>query len=360
MEQSGWIAKAASIERAMGSYIDKGQVNGDLLIAKDGEAVLRMTCGWADRLRQRKLTADTMFNVASVGKTITAAAVLLLVQRGRLALDETIGRWFPDLPYKGVTVRHLLSHTSGIPNYIPFVRRGKLGPMELTEPQLGNAELLDRIVQAQPEGDFAPGTGSNYSNTGYLLLAMLIERVTGRSFHDYLDSEILRPFGFSRLTECRHSDRVERIPDFAVGYYIGENGQPELPYRSPDMAFVYCLDTVQGDGNFHSSAPELLRWDRLLKTEKLLSRPILEEAYRPVRLPDGTRAENGLCWFVSESRDYGVKAEHSGYWPGYSAEFVRYLDADVTVIFMSNEEREGSYIYRKQMMQEIENICFAS
>lgn len=353
-----WTEKGERIRRLFEACAEQGWFNGRLLVAKDGEPIADVTAGWADRYRRRRLTADTMFNVASVGKTFTAAAVLLLVQEGRLRLDEPIDRWFPELPWRGAAIRQLLAHTSGIPNYIPLVRKGLIETPKGRTVQADNAGLLRNICEAQPEPDFPPGERNCYSNTGYMLLAMLIEKVADVPFHDFLERRIFRPCGFARLTECRHSDRAERLADYAVGHWIWEDGEAVPPHTVPGWEFVWYLDAIQGDGNVHASAAELLRWDRVLRTEELLGRAALGEAYRPARLNDGSSARNGLGWFVADDSRRGRKVSHAGYWPGYSAEFDRWLDRDIVVIYMSNEEREGSHELRNRMMRETERILF--
>lgn len=355
MAQSPWNAKRKKIHQIFARYVDDRMFSGNVLVAKDGEVIFRGSAGFADRPRRRKLTEHSMFNIASVGKTMTAAAILLAVQRGRIKLDQTLERWFPELPYRHVTVRQLLSHTSGIPNYIAMVRRGELGDQWEPDEQPDSRQLLAAVSRLRPTLDFIPGAKNEYSNTGYLVLSLLIERLFDVSFHDFLEQELFRPFGFKRLTECHLPDRAALFSDYAIGYYL-EHETATLPHLMPGMSFVFQLDLIQGDGNFHSSTDELLRWDRLLRSGDLVSLSLLEEAYTPVRLNDGTYSNYGLGWFVKHDAGYGLKVEHSGYWPGYHAEFIRYLNEDMTIILLSNEEYPNSYKAISRMAAEFEAV----
>ena len=292
MYQTNWSHKSRKLERVFAKYTRDQLYNGSLLVAKDGEPIVREAAGFADRKRQFRLTDQTMFNIASVGKTMTAAAILLAVQHGWLELDQPMDRWFPDLPYRNATVRQLLAHTSGIPNYIALVRKGKLGMEWGIQEQIESQALLHQVCEVQPTFDYLPGDNNEYSNTGYVLLSMLIERVSGRCFYDFVEEEMFRPFGFKRLTECHLPIELHCFPDYAIGYYRKDE-QVILPHLLPNKSFVFALDNIQGDGNFHSSMDELLRWDRLLRSGQLLSASLLEEAYRPMRLNDGTYGRMG-------------------------------------------------------------------
>lgn len=347
------------LEQLFASYYEKGQFNGNVLLADHGQPVYIGAFGCADRKTGRRLTEHSMFNTASVSKTFTSAAVLLLCQRGLLRLDQPIEPWFPELPYRGVTVRQLLGHTSGIPNYIRPVRTGQFGERWSRARLAGNTDLIEELARLQPQPDFAPDADNAYSNTAYLLLALLIERLADCPFGVFLDRHIFGPFGLQRTQENHDPDRAAYIADYAVGFMLNEEGRYVLPHELSGMEFCYYLDALQGDGNVHSTVHDLLRWDRVLCSGQLLPQTVLDEAYEPVMPASGTPGENGLGWFVSQHPSRGRCVGHSGYWPGYGAVFDRYIDADKTVIMLCNEEYDDCYKLREQMMEEAVELLFS-
>lgn len=357
MRRNG-IDREANLSRLFATLHEAGKFNGSVLVADENAVIYEGIWGVADRATGRPITAETMFNSASVSKTFTSAAVLLLKERGLLTLDDDIGRWFPELPYRGVTVRHLLGHTSGIPNYIRPVRTGLLDGCWSREKRATNREMVERIVGLYPQAEFAPGDRNEYSNTAYLLLASLTERTADCTWADYLEANLFKPLGLNRTAENHDAERAAKLPDYAVGYYREEDGRYVPPHRLPDMEFCFYLDELQGDGNVHTTTRDLLRWDRALRSGELLPASALEEAYTPVVTRLEGVAGNGLGWFVREVPSRGRLVEHSGYWPGYSAEFRRYLDGGLTIVLLCNEEYEGSYKERERFMAEIESIAF--
>lgn len=344
------------LEQLFNRQAEAGMFNGNVLIAEQGDVLFSGVYGCADRGTGRMLTKQSMFNVASVGKTFTAAAALLLCQQGKLSLDAEVGQWFPQLPYKPATVRHLLAHASGIPNYIRPVRLGQFGDYWHMGRLATNEEMIGRISALLPESEFAPGEGNSYSNTGYLMLAIIIEHAAQMEFGAFLQKQLFAPCGLAQTVENHDVHRSRYLSDYAIGYTRTEDGNYWLPHEEPDMEFSYYLDELRGDGNLHTTMQDLLQWDRVLRSGELLPRHMLEEAYTAYKLPSGEPAPNGLGWFVSATASGGRIVEHSGYWPGYRAVFQRYLDADRTIIMLSNEEFDGAYQEREQLTQAAQAI----
>ncbi len=349
----------AEVERLFADAHDQGKFNGVIVLAIEGQPVYTGVFGHADRSTGRKLTNNTAFNVASVAKTFISAAVLKLSERNMLKLDQPIAGWFPELPYTGVTLRHLLAHTSGIPNYIRPVRLGELGERWTMERRATNAEMIAEIARLYPQTEFAPGSANAYSNTGYLILGDLIRTVSGQPLERFMDELIFKPHGLSRTCMSHDVHRAERIDDYAIGRMQDDDGDYQLPHVIPGMGFCYTLDELQGDGNVHTNASDLLKWDQLLYSDKLLPQELLAEAHTPVVMSSGEAAPNGLGWFVRDCAGHGRCIEHSGYWPGYAAEFRRYIDAGRTLIMLTNEEFDSSHRVRSELADASEQRLLA-
>jgi len=348
--------RVKQLEQLFARQAEAGLFNGEVLVAETGQILFSGLYGYADRRTGRKLTEETMFNVASVAKTFISAAVLLLCEQKKLSLNTPLERWFPQLPYKPATVRQLLSHTAGIPNYIRPVRLGDFGNYWNMKKLASSEDMIQQISKLLPASEFSPGENNSYSNTGYLMLALIIEQTAQMELGAYLLKNVFEPCGLTHTLENHDVHRADYLPNYAIGYYRDVEGRYWLPHEENEMEFSYYLDALRGDGNVHTTALDLLKWDQALKNGKLLPRHVLEEAYTPVKLASGELAPNGLGWFVSHTASSGRMVEHSGYWPGYRAVFQRFLDTDRTVIILSNEEYDGAYEQRDQLTLSLHKL----
>jgi CubicO group peptidase (beta-lactamase class C family) len=262
-----------------------------------------------------------VYELASVTKPFTATAMMLLVEDGALRLDDPITDFFPEAPssWNGISIRHLLSHTSGIPDYFN-VEAFQLGDDFAWRLDFTHEEFL-RVVREAPL-DFAPGTSTAYSNTGYSLLGILIERVTDRRYEDVLARRIFEPLG---MTSTRRNSRTEIIPGRAAGYVHGGEALQNAPYTSMTWAFA--------EGGLVSSARDLARWDQALTDGEILSPQRLEEMWNP---PGDELPAIGLGWTRNTS-PAGIMVGHSGGKPGFATYHARFLDLGTSVILLANQ-----------------------
>ncbi|NJO33974.1 MAG: beta-lactamase family protein [Rhodospirillales bacterium] len=282
-----------------------GVFNGSVLIAKEGRILLEGHCGFADTEGQVPLGESASFSLASVSKPFTGLAIMLLVHRARLGLDDVLARHIPELAdYPGVTVRHLLHHTSGLPDHMWLADRYWDPGVTLT-----TADMIGLFVTHRPPARFAPGDRFEYSNTGYVLLSEIIARASGRPFVDFMAEEIFAPLGMNdsaayNLTcpvctlQCRATGMRRRFGCF------GRRVASDMNY----------LDGVFGDGGIHASARDLLRWDAALREGTLIPTDAYEQAYTSGRLNNGTAIDYGFGW---EIRPRHV-VEHLGEWEGFA------------------------------------------
>lgn len=323
--------------------------SGSVLIAEGGKTLYQQAFGLADINHKKKLNTHTVFELASVSKQFTATAILQLAEQQKLSLDDSLGKFFPQLPYQGVTIKQLLNHTGGEPDYFDVVEKY----WDKTK-IIDNKTLITLLSQYPPKADFAPGTDWAYSNTGYMLLASIIEKVSGLDYGIYLKKNIFDPLGMQHSFVYTRRYTPRKINNYALGYEYNDSLQRwELPDSLRQTKFVYYMDGVVGDGCVNSNTEDLLKWDRALYTEQVLSKKWLQQAFTPTVLPNGKQINYGFGWSLYENAVYGKVVNHSGGWPGYMTWFFRYIDKDKTVIILCNK-----MLPLKGLTNAVEHILF--
>jgi CubicO group peptidase (beta-lactamase class C family) len=303
---------------------EKGEMDGQhipglaLLVARDGKIVRAQGFGFANLEHLVVVKPETIFQSGSVGKQFTATAVMMLVEEGKIGLDDSITKYFPDAPdaWKPVTVRYLLSHTGGFTDYPKDFDFRK----DYTE-----ADLL-RVVAAIPLA-FAPGAKWKYSNLGYLTLGLLIHRVTGKFYGDVLEERIFQPLG---MQTTRIMSEADIIPNRAAGYRMVKGQVKNQEWVSPTL-------NTTADGSLYFTILDLAKWDAALYTEKLLKRPSLEQMWTPVKLNDGqpNSGHYGFGWEITNPHGHRLIG-HEGSWQGFETQISRYIDDKLTVIVLTN------------------------
>ena len=339
--------KKIKMEQLAREAHEKGGFNGAWLYAERGEIVSKGALGFRDPENTLPITEDTIFQLASVSKTFTAAAVMLLVRKGLLGLEDRIAAYFPELTaYGGVTVRHLLNHTGGVPDYFDdadwFIR---IWREEHRVP--GNNEILRFLCESKCGPSFAPGEKLEYSNTGYNLLALLVERLSGVPYEDFLQRNIFAPAGMT-ATRCCHIRR-DGIPfeNFARAT-VYEDGRYVADVDSAGDAGVTAFDGLNGDDYVYSNLFDMLAWDRALREGRVLTLEEQRRMYAPGKLSSGEDAvydedegqSYGFGWATETDPAFGLIVSHSGGMPGVCTWFERFLDADRTLVFLLNRDPE--------------------
>lgn len=332
---------------------EQDSFNGVVLVAVRGETVLCEAIGIAEKNGDgtRQLTTDSMFELASVSKPITALGIIRLQQLGQLDWDDPVAKWIPELPYPGITILNLLSHTSGLPDYMELFAN-KWDPACYAY----NEDVLRMLIEHRPDSLFAPNESWMYSNTGYIILALLIERISGQSYSNFLDEQIFQPLQMKRTMVFNRRVNSAFVPkDYAFGYvYRIRHGGYVLPDELPELNYVQYLDGLQGDGMINSTVGDLLRLDRALHNDTFVS-PILRKLmFSPVTMNNGETFHYGMGWLIEQDNRLGNVVHHTGGWPGYSTWFKRYLDRDMTLILLQNGER--SHGYTQQLVKSFEQI----
>lgn len=315
-----------TIDQLMARY--DGDVPGaSLLVLKDGEPVVRRGYGLSELESGVEAGPATNYRLASITKQFTAAAILLLVQDGKLDLDDPVRKWLPSLPdaTDGITVHNLLSHTSGLIDYEDLLHDGMIPPT-MTE-QLHDADVL-RLLEGEDRTYFEPGSGYRYSNSGYALLALIVERSSGRSFPAFLRERIFQPLGMNDT--LAYVQGGPEIPNRGYGY-SRVDGQWTRTDQSQTSA-------VLGDGGIYSSIDDLAKWDAALYDDRLLSDESRHLAFTAVTPTDDPTVEYGYGWRIT-----GDSLWHSGETMGFRNVIVRWPGQDLTVILLSNRNDPEPY-----------------
>jgi CubicO group peptidase (beta-lactamase class C family) len=288
-----------------------------LAIVKNGKTIKTAGYGLANVELNVAASPETVYQSGSVGKQFTAAAVMLLVEDGKIALDDRITKYLADTPesWKDITVRHLLAHTSGI---------GNLAPTEINHRLDYTDEELVKKAVAQPLA-FAPGERWSYSNTGYILLGIIVKKATGKFYGDFLRERIFAPL---KMDAARVISDADIIPNRAAGYHIIKGELKNQPYISPSL-------NRTADGTLYLTVGDLAKWDAALYTDKLFKKASLEQMFTPAKLTNGKNHPYGFGWFINDVRGHRL-IEHGGGWQGFTAHIARYADDGLTIIVLTN------------------------
>ena len=302
------------------SEMQAQQIPGlSLAVIKDGRLVLAKGYGLANVEHQVPVKPETIFQSGSMGKQFTATAVMMLVEEGKLSLDDQITKYFPDGPeaWRNITVRHLLTHTSGMTDYPQDFDMRR----DYTED-----ELLQRIKPVPLA--FQPGEKWSYSNLAYVMLGILIHKVSGEFYGDFLQERIFKPL---EMSTARVISEADIVPNRAAGYRLVNGQLKNQNWVSPSL-------NTTADGALYLTIYDMAKWDAALYTEKLLKKSSLEQMWTPVKLNDGKTHPYGFGWALGEVRGHRI-VEHGGAWQGFKSQISRYPDDKLTVVLFANQAR---------------------
>lgn len=301
----------------------QGAVPGaSVLVLRDGKPVFRRSYGLADAELHVAATPATNYRLASMTKQFTATAILLLAEDGRLTLGDPVRKWLPTLPdaVKGVTLRHLLTHTSGLIDYEDVIPEG-------TTLQLHDADVL-HLLESQNRTYFAPGSSYRYSDSGYALLALVVGRASGMDFAAFLHERIFQPLHM--LHTVAYEEGVSTVANRAYGY-----GLVNHQWTRTDQSLT---SAVLGDGGIYSSIEDLALWDAALYDNRLLREESRRLAFTPATKTDDPAVRYGFGWRLT-----GETLWHSGETMGFRNVIVRYPKQHFTVIILTNRDDSEPY-----------------
>jgi CubicO group peptidase (beta-lactamase class C family) len=318
----GWAAQARgdAVDDLMRNAMRQHPIPGAALaIIRDGRTVKTAAYGIANLEWQTPATPETVFEIGSITKQFTAAAILLLAQEGKLSVDDKISKYLKGTPpgWSAISLRHLLTHTSGLKNYTG------LGGFEAGR-RLTQAQFIAQIA-AQPL-DFQPGEKWAYCNTGYNLLGYIIENVSGKSYWDFMEQNIFTPLGMSATTR---RDTRAILPFRAIGYETNRAGR--FIVRDSELTDVFSA------GAMVSTVADLAKWNAALETDRILTAASRAEMWTPVKLNSGTNHLYGFGWFLEPWQGH-ANIGHSGSTSGFSASLQHFPEAGLTVILLTTSD----------------------
>lgn len=308
--------------------------NGVVLFAKSGKIVYQKAFGFSDFETKDSLQLDDAFQLASVSKTITSVAVLQLVQDSLINLEQTVEDFFPKFPYKNITIRQLLSHRSGLPNYMYFADEY----WENKDSSISNNIVLKMMETHTPKPYHLPDVRYQYCNTNFAILASIIEKVTKKKYENYLKKHIFQPLNMENAFVYNRNTQPD-LPKNVIGY----NGI----YRQKENSYQ---NGVVGDKGVYASVVDLFKLDRALYENDFIDSTLLAEAFTP-HSPDLTqrnRDNYGLGWRIQVPSEFGEVVYHSGWWKGFKTYYIRMIDKNQTIIVLTNVTR-GGYLNRVEM-----------
>ena len=321
-------AKADNVDDYVSAQMRQLHIPGlSLAIVRDGRVAKEQGYGFANLELQAHATPKTVYEIGSNTKQFTAAAIMMLVEEGKVHLEDAITKYFPEAPepWRVITIRHLLNHTSGIQNHVAIPHWLDVFRTNLAFETAPSRDELVKMFFKLPL-EFQPGESWAYDNTGYYLLGIIIEKVSGKSYWQFVDERIFRPLA---MDATRGTDPQPIVPNRATGYEWKNNHFENRPTLLPAIAF--------SAGSLLSTVEDMAKWDAALSTEKLLKKSSLDQIWTARMTNDGADApfNYGFGWFIDSYHGHRL-VQHSGGTPGFSSAIYRFLDDKLTIIILTN------------------------
>lgn len=299
--------------------------NGACLVAVGGNIIYERYVGYRDLRKKDSITDTTSFHLASTSKPLTGTAVLQLVQQNKLSLNDTLDKFFPGFPYKGITVFMLLTHRSGLPDYVHFMGDSKKWDVKT---MVTNELMLQFLVEQKPKPNFSPNRGFSYCNTNFVLLAMIVEKVSGMSFPDYMQEHIFGPLQMQHTYVYQLKDTSHATPSFKINREFWPDDHLEGTY---------------GDKNVYSTPKDMLQFDQALYGEQLIRPTLLDSAFTPYSNEKPSVHNYGLGWRMLNIPNGKKVIYHFGRWHGFTPAFARLTDEKATIIILGNKFNRRIY-----------------
>lgn len=328
--------KIQQIDAIMNRY---SWFNGNVMVVKDHKVLYKYSNGFADFQTREPLSTASVFELASVSKQFTAIAVLMLYERNLIDLEDKVQLIIPEFPYQNITIRQLLNHTSGLPNYM-WVLENYWKSAHLPS----NEEMIGMLVEHHPNPFFWPGRRYNYSNTGYAVLASVVERATGSSFTHFLRENIFDPLNMENT--FTNVDLHET--DYTISHLARGHHRIWRSYRRNTTA---VHDKVLGDKGIYSNLDDIYKWDQALYNEQLVSNAVLEKAFQPLSLKNHRTFPYGFGFRIG-NRNGEKYVYHHGLWEGFSTSFVRYIGKGDAIVVLNNTNQKVN----NQIIRQVANV----
>jgi CubicO group peptidase (beta-lactamase class C family) len=318
------ITKTKQLDSVFKKMVSEKQFNGSLLIGKENKIVYTNFSGYADYPDKKRINKSSQFEIASVSKQFTAVAILMLYEQKKLQLTDSIQKFIPDFPYKGITVHQLLCHRSGLPDYFKFAEKYHKDKNCL----MTNDSLLKMMIVYQPAILSLPDQNFEYSNTGYVILASIVERISGTSFSEFITHSIFEPAGMKESYFYHYGKNQ------SGGYTVGHKNN--LQHYKRDF-----LSGILGDKGIITTAHDLYLWDNALYEAKIIRKETLQMAFSPQNTDQSPCNNYGYGWRLSCDNYGNTVIYHGGLWNGYNSLFLKRLSDKTLIVILSNRYNRG-------------------
>ncbi len=307
--------------------------NGNVLVAKNGHIIYQNFYGYANYQRKDTLSLNNCFQTGSLSKPFTAMAVMILMERGQINYNDDVKKYIPGFPYNGVTIKELLSHRSGLPNYNYFT-----DAYTDRETVIFNSDVVKMMIDSVPAAYGIPNEHFDYCNTNFVLLSYIVEKVSKMPFEDFMAKEIFKKAGMKN-TRIVINGKNKRLYKAATGYH----------YKWEPAPMTY-QDGVTGDKGVYTTVDDLWRWNLALEQNLLVKKGTLDEAFQPARIGDRGNKNYGLGWRLKTMIDSSMLIYHTGWWRGFNALFVKDAKNDAVYIILSNIHTSSIYFYFRDLL----------
>lgn len=312
--------KAAEKTQKIEELLKKKYFNGCILIAQQGQILYKNAFGYANYRQRKLLNVNTNFQLASVSKQFTAVAIMMMKEQGKLNYDDYVTKFYPNFPYKNITIRMLLTHRSGLSEYMWFCDH-----ITDRKTPLNNQALVNLIINKRPGINFNADRRHDYSNTGYALLAAIVEKLNGMTFPEFMKKNVFTPLGMNNTFIFTYG-ALDNKDNIATGHL--SNWFPS--------GFDY-LDGISGDKGIYSNVDDLFKWDQGLYSGKIVKLSTLEDAYTPANKEFKGKRNYGFGWRTNIQDDNSKVVFHAGLWHGFCPYFARRPCDKATIIVLSNK-----------------------
>ncbi|RLD46774.1 MAG: serine hydrolase, partial [Bacteroidetes bacterium] len=318
------ILKKQKLEKYFSTFFKDKSFIGCALVSQKGQIIFKNYYGYKNYSKKDTLNIDTRFQLGSVSKQFTAVAILQLFEKNKLKLTDTIQKFFPDFPYHNITIDLLLRHRSGLPNYIYFC--DEIDSVK-TKP-INNFQVIDSLTSRHPQWYYPPDKRFNYSNTGYVILAAIVKKVTGQKFSDYLYKNIFKPLKMNN-TFVFDFDKKDNYKNIAIGYLYGK--------KEAEFDF---LDGVVGDKGIYSTVEDLYKWEQGLYTNKIINRKTLKIAFTANGKSKRAHSSYGYGWRYYTLLSNDTIYYHAGWWKGFQAMIIHIEKDTSSIIILKNKKNK--------------------
>lgn len=327
--------EVAMLDNLFNTMHDRSQFSGNVLVVAQGEVIYDKSFGLADRGTERELNIQTLFNTGSVSKTLTAVAILQLAEKGLLNVDEPVKKYLPDFPFERITIGHLLTHASGLPAKSTVLENLVANKIA------SNTDVIDYLYNEKLELEFTPGSNSIFNDVGYIVLAVIVEKISKEEFNQYLKKNIFETAGMTR-TGIYNADQIKDIDNAAKGYLFSPYSQKyEEAVAYPTIGNLYQLSGTMGDDNLWSTTGDLLNFCKAIANNTLLNEEMVIEMFlkkTEAKMPGQTRSYGNSFsygWTIPEA-PYRI-ANARGDMPGFNSSIVWNLSENRMMIYLSND-----------------------